>query len=247
MATYVLVHGGGHGGWCYKKVKHLLEQAGHEVFAPSMAGMAERSRLLSPKIDLDHHIADIVDELFYWDLTDVILAGHSYGGMVITGVADRATDRVGKLVYLDAANPSNGDSLANLAGPMITTQRPLSRIVDDTEVVMVPETYDQLWQARDYFGVNDPVDREWLKQRLTSQPWKTFEQPLRLTNELELAAIPQFHIVCESTLAGRESAMPELYRRLREEDRLWSIDTGHDLMITEPEAVADALLVIAAR
>src|SRR5215472_2685910 len=100
MTTYVLVHGGGHGGWCYAKVKHRLERAGHEVFAPTLTGLAERSHLLSPAIDLDTHINDVVQVLHYWDLRDVVLVGHSYGGMVITGIADRATDRIGKLVYL---------------------------------------------------------------------------------------------------------------------------------------------------
>jgi pimeloyl-ACP methyl ester carboxylesterase len=117
MATYVLVHGGGHGGWCYQKVKRTLEAAGHEVFVPSLTGLAERARSLSPDVDLDLHIDDIVQLVYYWDLRDVILVGHSYGGMVITGTADRASDRVGKLVYLDAANPTNGQSLVDIAGP----------------------------------------------------------------------------------------------------------------------------------
>ncbi len=242
MATYVLVHGGGHGGWCYKKVKRLLETAGHEVFAPTMAGLAERSNLLSPEIDLDHHIDDIVAELFYWDLDDVILAGHSYGGMIITGVADR-TDRVGKLVYLDAAYPSDGQSLAALTGEMITSLRPLSQVVDDTELVMLPETYDRMWQVQDYFGVSDPAEREWLKARLTGQPWRTFEQPLRLRDEAAVRAIPDYHIVCQ--LAAREAGDPQLYQRLRAQGRLWHIDTGHDLMITEPQLLADALEQIA--
>src|SRR5579862_5230855 len=99
MATFVLVHGGGHGGWCYAKVKARLEAAGHEVFAPSLSGLAEHAHQRSPAIDLDTHIHDVVSLLFHWDLHDVVLVGHSYGGMVITGVADRATDRIGKLVY----------------------------------------------------------------------------------------------------------------------------------------------------
>jgi pimeloyl-ACP methyl ester carboxylesterase len=245
MATYVLVHGGGHGGWCYKKVKRLLEAAGHEVFAPSLAGMAERSRLLSPAIDLDHHIEDITAELFYWDLSDVILAGHSYGGMVITGAADRSPDRVGKLVYLDAATPVNGQSLAALAGPMITTQQEYAAVIDGTELVMLPETYDQMWQVRDYFGVDDPADRAWLKERLTPQPWKTFTQPLRLQNEQALAAIPQYHVACEQNYQHRKDTAA--YTQAAAAGRLWRIDTGHDLMITQPGAVAAALLEIAAR
>ena len=108
MATYVLVHGGGHGGWCYHPVARLLEARGHTVYAPTLTGLGERSHLLSPAIDLDVHIHDVVQLLHYEDLRDVILVGHSYGGMVITGIADRATDRIGQLVYLDAANPVNG-------------------------------------------------------------------------------------------------------------------------------------------
>jgi pimeloyl-ACP methyl ester carboxylesterase len=244
MATYVLVHGGGHGGWCYKKVKRRLELAGHEVFAPSLAGMAERSRLLSPAIDLDHHIEDIAAELFYWDLRDVILAGHSYGGMVITGAADRVPERIGKLVFLDAANPANGQSLAALAGPMITTQQEYGKVVDGTELVMLPETYDLMWQVQDYFGVDDPADRAWLKERLTPQPWNTFAQPLRLENEQALAAIPQYHVVCEQNYQHRKDT--ELYVQASAAGRLWRIDTGHDLMITEPDALAAALMEIAA-
>src|ERR1700756_204560 len=99
MATFVLVHGGGHGGWCYRKVARLLREAGHEVFTPTLTGLAERSHLVSPSTDLETHIADIVNLLAWEDLQDIILVGHSYGGMVITGVADRAADRIAELVY----------------------------------------------------------------------------------------------------------------------------------------------------
>src|SRR5215472_7308781 len=126
MATYVLVHGGGHGGWCYQKVARLLRAAGHEVHAPSLTGLGERAHLLpliGRHVDLDMHVRDIVEYLYYYDLRDVILVGHSYGGMVITGAADRAADRVGRLVYLDAANPVDGQSLVDVAGPIITITR----------------------------------------------------------------------------------------------------------------------------
>jgi pimeloyl-ACP methyl ester carboxylesterase len=98
MATFVLVHGGGHGGWCYQAVARILRSHGQEVYTPTMTGLGERAHLLSPAIDLDSHITDIVKVLDYEDLRNVILVGHSYGGMVITGVADRATDRIGHLV-----------------------------------------------------------------------------------------------------------------------------------------------------
>lgn len=101
--TYVLVHGGGHGGWCYQRLAALLRMQGHEVYTPTLTGLGERAHLLRPDIDLDTHIADVVGVLKYEDLKNVILVGHSYAGMVITGVADRAADRVGHIVYLDAA------------------------------------------------------------------------------------------------------------------------------------------------
>src|SRR5262245_7560983 len=113
MKTYVLVHGGGHGGWCYQRVARLLRSQGHDVYTPTLTGLGEREHLLGPHIDLSLQIDDIVKMLFFEDLRDVILVGHSYGGMIITGVADRATDRVGHLVYLDAATPKNGESLAD--------------------------------------------------------------------------------------------------------------------------------------
>ena len=127
MATYVLVHGGGHGGWCYQRVARILRSHGHEVHAPSLSGLGERSHLLGPDIDLDTHITDITSLLHSEDLHDVVLVGHSYGGMVITGVADRATDRIGDLVYLDAANPQNGQSLVDV---VIHFRRPCRPVLE---------------------------------------------------------------------------------------------------------------------
>jgi pimeloyl-ACP methyl ester carboxylesterase len=113
-----------------------------------MTGLGERSHLLRPDIDLDVHIHDIVAVLHYEDLRDVILVGHSYGGMVITGVGDRATDRVGRLVYLDAATPVNGQSLLDVAGPIIEATRPLGKVVDGVELVLLPGA-----EAGRFYGV----------------------------------------------------------------------------------------------
>ena len=237
MATYVLVHGGGHGGWCYQPVARILRAAGHEVVTPTLTGLGERSHLLSPEIDLDLHIRDVVAVLHYDDLRDVILVGHSYGGMVITGVADRAGGRIGRIVYLDAANPVNGQSLLDVAGPMIESTRPSGRVVDGVELVLLPSP-----EAGLFYGVTDPDDLAWMADRLTGHPWRCFEQPLELGDEAALATIPQYHIVCTSTLATRDSKLME---HARVAGRLWTIDTGHDLMITEPQAVADALLEVA--
>jgi pimeloyl-ACP methyl ester carboxylesterase len=238
MAIYVLVHGGGHGGWCYQRVARLLRAEGHEVYAPTMTGVGDRSHLLRPDIDLDMHIKDIVALLHYEDLRDVILVGHSYGGMVITGVADRATDRIGRVVYLDAANPVNGQSLVDVAGPIIEVTRPMGAVVDGVELVLLPAP-----EAGLFYGVTDAADLAWMAERLTGHPWKCFEQKLTLSNEDALWTLPQFHIVCTSTLATRD---PALIESARVEGRLWDIDTGHDLMVTEPERVTDALMQVAA-
>jgi pimeloyl-ACP methyl ester carboxylesterase len=237
LATYVLVHGGGHGGWCYQPVARLLRSSGHEVYTPTMTGPGERAHLLDERVDLDRHIEDIAAVLHYEDLSDVILVGHSYGGMVITGAADRAADRVGRLVYLDAATPINGQSLVDVAGPVIEAVRPFGAMVREMELVLLPAP-----DAGLLYGVNDATDLAWMADRLTGHPWKCFAQPLTLTNEEALWAVPQYHIVCTSTLATRD---PDLMDKACAEGRLWDIDTGHDLMITEPQKVADTLLQVA--
>jgi pimeloyl-ACP methyl ester carboxylesterase len=238
MATFVLVHGGAHGGWCYQRVARRLRQAGHEVYAPTLTGLGERSHLVGPHVDLDLHIQDVAALLHYEDLGDVILVGHSYGGMVITGVADRAAARVGKLVYLDAANPKNGESLVDVAGPVIEMTRPAGQVIDGVELVLLPSP-----EAGTLYGVTDPDDLAWMASRLTGHPWKCFEQKLELSHESDFAKIPQFHIVCTATLATRD---PQLIEEARAAGRLWAIDTGHDLMITEPQKVSEALLAVAA-
>ena len=239
MATYVLVHGGGHGGWCYAQVGPLLRAGGHEVYAPTLTGLGERSHLLSPDVDLDTHITDVVNTLFSEDLRDVILVGHSYGGMVITGTADRAPDRVGQLVYLDAALPKSGQSLAEMTPAVIGVMKDDLAIVNGTEVVLTPGP-----EAGRRYGVTDPVALAWMQDRLTPQPWKSFTQPLVLADEDAVRALPRTNINCTETLSRRP---PERQALAYDADQVFEIDTGHDLMITEPEAVADILLGLATK
>lgn len=167
------------------------------------------------------------------DLRDVILVGHSYGGLVITGVGDRAFDRLVCSCTSTPATPRNGQSLVDVAGPVINAIRPDGAVVDGVELVLLPAP-----DAGLLYGVTDPGDLAWMAERLTPHPWRCFDQPLELTNEAELWALPQYHIVCTSTLPTRD---PEPMQKVREPGRLWDIDTGHDLMITEPQAVADVL------
>jgi pimeloyl-ACP methyl ester carboxylesterase len=114
MATFVLVHGAWHGSWCWKRVRAALLARGHHVFTPTLTGVGERSHLLSPHVNLKTHIEDVVNLIRWEELSDVVLCGHSYGGCVITGVADRLPNRIGAMVYLDAFTPEDGESLFDI-------------------------------------------------------------------------------------------------------------------------------------
>jgi pimeloyl-ACP methyl ester carboxylesterase len=237
MATFVLVHGGGHGGWCYNKLSPLLRAEGHLVFSPSLTGCGDRKHLVTPGVGLDTHITDIVNLLEYDDLSDVILAGHSYGGMIITGVADRAANRIRELVYLDAAHPSDGQSLRVLAAASIEPTYAGVRTFNGAEMVMWPTP-----GMAAFFGVTDPFDAAWTEAKLTPHPWKCFDEPLRLMNGDAARRVRRTNINCTQSL--RTSQAQGLTTQT-DGDRNYEIDTGHDLMITEPRAVADMLLEIA--
>ncbi|MGW1029117.1 alpha/beta fold hydrolase [Streptomyces sp. NPDC002577] len=234
MATYVLVHGAAHGGWCYQWVARILRQAGHDVYTPTLTGLGERSHLLSNDIDLEFHINDILQVLKYEDLHDVVLAGHSYGGVVVTGVADRATDRIGHLVYLDSVTPINGMSLADAWPSQIAETRIKGEFVNGVEVLLQPGQ-----EPTPNYGVTDPDAIAWMAPKLTPHPSKCFVQKLRLANEAQLSEIPQTQIICTDSPLYHDAARLTKARGI---GQVWDIDTGHDLMISEPEAVAELLL-----
>jgi pimeloyl-ACP methyl ester carboxylesterase len=114
MANFVLVHGAWHGGWCWNRVAELLRARHHTVFAPTLTGLGERSHLLKPDIDLDTHILDIVNEIKWKDLRDVILVGHSYGGMVVSGAVEKMDKSIAALVMADAFFPADGQSMSDI-------------------------------------------------------------------------------------------------------------------------------------
>src|SRR5205809_2952479 len=119
MTSFVLIHGAWHGSWCWKRVRRLLQAQGHDVFTPTLTGVGERSHLLSRDVNLETHILDIVNLIRWEELSDIVLCGHSYGGCVISGVADRIPDRIRALVYLDAFVPENGENLGqHVPGPL---------------------------------------------------------------------------------------------------------------------------------
>ena len=117
MTSFVLVHGGWHGGWCYNRVAKILRDGGHDVFTPTLTGLGERSHLLQAGIDLDTHITDVMNVIKWEGLTDVVLCGHSYGGFVVTGVSDRMPDKIASVVYLDAFVPEDGDTCMSFLAP----------------------------------------------------------------------------------------------------------------------------------
>lgn len=238
MATFLLVHGGGHGGWCYNRLSPLLREKGHHVLSPSLTGCADRKHTVSPSTDLSTHVTDIVNLIEYDELSDVILVGHSYGGMVITGVADQVPDRIRELVYLDAAHPRDGESLRMIAPGQIEPTYQGLQVVDGVDLVMFPFP-----GMAAFFGVTDPDLAAWTEARLTPHPWKCFDQPLTLRNGDAAFKVPRTNINCTAALAASGE---QARARQTAGGRNFEINTGHDLMITEPRAVADMLLEIAA-
>ena len=236
MATYVLVAGGGLGGWCYQSVAQMLRNRGHFVYTPTLAGVGERRHLLRPDVGLDVHIRDITAVLAFEDLHDVIMVGHGYGGMVITGAADRQLSRVGHLVYLDGAVPGHNQSLADVAeGPIAALSRNVETL-GGIDLCLFP-TPDLL----PYWGVTDPAVLEWMVVKLTPHPWKSFLDPIRIPNIEAAQSIPTSHLISPLAAMGWDlDALTDLAH-----GRVWTRDTGHAMMLTEPGWVADRLAATA--
>jgi pimeloyl-ACP methyl ester carboxylesterase len=232
----VLVPGSGQGGWCYRPVAKLLRAQGHRVYAPTLTGLAERSHLLGRDVDLDLHIEDVARLLRYEDLHDVILVGHGYSGMVITGVADREPARVGQRVYLNAATPAHGQSVSDLApAPMEILRREI------VEIGGVQQCMLRTMELMPPWGVLDATVLEWMWPRLTPHPWRCYEQPLQLKNRHALAEIPQSQIISMNWAHCRD--MDSLYDIAQ--GRVWLCDSGHELILTKPQWVADRLAATA--
>jgi pimeloyl-ACP methyl ester carboxylesterase len=231
IGTYVLVHGAWHGGWCWAKVARLLRDAAQEVYTPTLTGLGERAHLARPEVDLETHIQDVVAMLEAEELRQVTLVGHSYGGMVISGVAARTSGRIRQLVYLDAIVPEAGKSLLDYMSP----ER--AQAMRDGA-----QTQGEGWKVPPFpperLGVTSQRDTEWLTKHLVPQPLRTFEQPLPAAGGEKLK---RTYVYCSKPASG---AFDQFAERLRD-DRKWTfhdVKTGHDAMVTAPGEIAKILM-----
>lgn len=219
-ATFLLVHGAWHGGWCWQRVTPLLQARGHTVHAPTLTGLGERSHLLNPAINLSTHIDDICGELLWNDLSDVVLCGHSYGGMIITGVAERHPGRIRSIVYLDAFLPKDGQSL------------------DD--ILARPQPSPDIVPTRTAISMVNAADAPWVQSKVTPQPGATFRERLKVTGAIARLS-RRTYVRATKFQVGAFDASYELARS----DKSWTaaaLDCNHDTMLDEPAATARILI-----
>ncbi|WP_062299302.1 alpha/beta fold hydrolase [Demequina maris] len=233
MATFVLVHGAWHGGWCWDRVAERLRRQGHEVHAPTLTGLSERSHLLSPVVGLETHVEDVIRLIDILGLKDIVLVGHSYAGQVVSGVADRRPDAIATRVYLDAFVAQDGEAARELLPETVAHHWAESA---------AERGFGWLVPVRDLtvLGVDDPADRDWLLPRLTAHPWKTYTDALHLGPDVD--RVPAAFIECVSWMRVFRGQAD------RARARGWPVhelETGHEAMVTAPQALADVLIGIA--
>jgi pimeloyl-ACP methyl ester carboxylesterase len=235
-STFVLVHGAWHGGWCWRRVEQLLLAEGHRVFCPTLTGLGDRCHLLSEKIDLNVHITDIVNLISWEELSDIVLVGHSYGGFVISGVAEQvAAGTISSLVFLDAFVPEDGDSMIE----SITTPEHrsfLEEVVTRGELAVAPPPAAA-------FNVNE-MDQHWVDAKCTPHPIASITQRIRLDGARD--RVPRkWYILAKSSGSPNFS---EIYQSLKNDGswHLQEVESGHDAMLDQPEELATLLLAAGA-
>jgi len=233
LPPFVLLHGGRHGGWCWRDVGRRLRDAGHEVYTPTLTGLGERSHLLRPDIGLHTHIQDLMAVFRFEEIRDAVVVAHSYGGMVVSGAMEQIADRVRSLVFLDAHMPRTGESVFDMIGAALAET-----------IAEMAEKEGQGWYIppsdASWYGVSDPDAVAWVNSKTTAQPLKTYLDPVGPTGRAW--AHPGTFIECQpSTL------LPHLLARARERSaaderfRYRVLDAPHDAMITAPAALAELL------
>ena len=228
-APFVLVHGAWHGGWCWRRVADRLTAAGRYVVAPTLSGVGERSHLASDSINLTTHIADVVNEIKWKDLEALVLVGHSYGGMVITGVAEQVRERIAAIVYLDAFLPGDGQSVSASTTRPPTPPSPTSAPRPEYLVPPIPAAA---------FRVN-AKDAAWVDRKMTPHPVKCFTEPLRVNGAYASIAQKVYIRAIDYPSTAFDAALG----RCRA-DRTWKtieMKCGHDVMIDQPSELAAIL------
>jgi pimeloyl-ACP methyl ester carboxylesterase len=226
MASIVLAHGAWSAAWAWKKMRPLFRAAGHDFFSPTYTGLGERAHLARPEVDLSTHIQDVLAVLEFENLTDVTLLGHSYGGMVATGVADRARERIARVVYIDAFAPNDGQSLFDLVGPKAEAnmRAGAAKDGDGWRLPINPMPPD-----------TSPEDIAWASPRRRPQPIQTFEQRLKL--ESKEPPPPRHYIY--ATRNGPGDVFRQFSTRAKSEAgwKSYELDCSHNPHITCPDAL----------
>jgi pimeloyl-ACP methyl ester carboxylesterase len=242
--VFVLVHPAWHGAWFWKKVVPLLRKQGHLAFTPTLTGLGERSHLARADVGLDVHVNDIGNVLKYEDLRDVVLVGHSSSGVVITGVADRAPDRIAHVVYLDAFVPEHGQAVFDLVAPD-RRQMMETLVRTEGEGWFLPRFAPPAWETivRDMWGVTATDDVRWMLDRLGPTPVGHFRDPVHRTNPAA-EKLPRAYIRCRQFPNPRFDQHAAMAQR----SELWryrELASSHHAPVTMPEKVADLLMELA--
>lgn len=233
MTVFVLVHGTSHGAWCWRKVTPLLRAAGCDVYAPTLTGLADRSHLLECGVTLSTHVTDVVNLLFYEDLSDVVLVGHSYAGMVITAVAATAPERLRQLIYFDAYLPDEGQTEVDLWPPDMRAEIEADEHARSGTRLVTPEQ----------MGITDPAMAEWARARMTPHPMATYMEAVPKGSERS-ASLPRSYIAC--TGGPLTSVLGPFAEKARAAGlAVREIASGHDAMLIVPEVAAKILLDLA--
>ncbi len=233
IPDYVLVHGAWHGGWCWRPVAERLRAAGHRVFTPTCTGLGERAHLLSPDLTLDTFIDDIANVLLFEELTDVILVGHSFGGIVISGVAHRMPERIRELVFLDALIVRPGQTPFDILPPDAVAERRRLAQQSSGGLSLPPPPAGS-------FGIRDPDDQAWVERRLTPHPLSVYDSPLHIAAPVG-NGLPCTYIACTEP---PYPVLEDVWNWVREQDH-WNwleLATGHDAMVSAPEELTRLLL-----
>jgi pimeloyl-ACP methyl ester carboxylesterase len=231
--TFVLVHGAWHGGWCWRRIADLLLARGHKVFAPTMTGLGERSHLLDGRVNLATHVTDIVNVIKWEGLNDVVLVGHSYGGAVISGVAEEMRDAIGSIVFLDAFVPESGDSLATKSSQPV--REAIAAAVRNGELALKPV-------PAAVFRVNEN-DRAWVDAKCTPHPLATLTDAITLGGARERIRKKTY-----IRAKGYPSVPFDGFQQQLAANKAWRIyevPCGHDVMVDMPERLAEILLEVA--